>query len=583
MGRRKIEIKAIKDDRNRSVTFLKRKGGLFKKAHELSVLCSVDVAVIIFGHNKKLYEFSSGDIAETLGRYQYWGPPHEHKGPSDFSGRGGDDDEEEVDEDMIAEEMGASTQNIIPPQLQNQPGYQHLNHAPSASPPIPNGIAFAPRHGTPQPQNSSRPSSRNHVRQMSTQYGGQGQAHVTPPPPANPNGYAYMANPSMYNPNSNPEMNGRPPQQGQYHHFAHPAHPVTSQAQSLQQQHQHAPHQPPHLNVPTHQHQPMHHSYMQDQGRHSLPPSMSTDTQQYQFRPTLALPDPTGAQQAGEVKVEGGSSPKTKSRSIFTPIDDQTSVFSRHLFGRAPLRESPQRDTSVKQEPKTTGPVSQTLPLPRGGPPPPPLNRAATEPQRSQSTPSLSDSQQPSRPKPRLKVQIPSDHSDSGSVTSSPRDSTGKTASTSAKKSSETGGATGVVQLPPPPPSPGTGGPILSAGAQGPPNPFARPAPPGSSAQNGGGYGGSSSSSSNQNMETPISALPSRFVSDALLPSPSSFFPEWGFGRTGPDTSMLPSPLPFTPAVQSGPGFARDEEAEKKRKNSDEGGPAEAAGKKLKT
>ncbi|KKY16920.1 putative srf-type transcription factor [Diplodia seriata] len=71
MGRRKIEIKAIKDDRNRSVTFLKRKGGLFKKAHELSVLCSVDVAVIIFGHNKKLYEFSSGDIHETIGRYQY--------------------------------------------------------------------------------------------------------------------------------------------------------------------------------------------------------------------------------------------------------------------------------------------------------------------------------------------------------------------------------------------------------------------------------------------------------------------------------------------------------------------------------
>jgi MADS-box transcription factor len=35
------------------------------------VLCSVDVAVIIFGHNKKLYEFSSGDINETIGRYQY--------------------------------------------------------------------------------------------------------------------------------------------------------------------------------------------------------------------------------------------------------------------------------------------------------------------------------------------------------------------------------------------------------------------------------------------------------------------------------------------------------------------------------
>ena len=92
MGRRKIEIKAIKDDRNRSVyahlrpsfcasltpyrrTFLKRKGGLFKKAHELSVLCSVDVAVVIFGQNKKLYEFSSGDINQTLQRYSYVSAP----------------------------------------------------------------------------------------------------------------------------------------------------------------------------------------------------------------------------------------------------------------------------------------------------------------------------------------------------------------------------------------------------------------------------------------------------------------------------------------------------------------------------
>lgn len=55
----------------RSVTFLKRKGGLFKKAHELSVLCSVDVAVVIFGHNKKLYEYSSSDINEIVGRFQY--------------------------------------------------------------------------------------------------------------------------------------------------------------------------------------------------------------------------------------------------------------------------------------------------------------------------------------------------------------------------------------------------------------------------------------------------------------------------------------------------------------------------------
>lgn len=55
-------------------TFLKRKGGLFKKAHELSVLCSVDVAVFIFGQNKKLYEYSSCDMRELITRYTYVRP-----------------------------------------------------------------------------------------------------------------------------------------------------------------------------------------------------------------------------------------------------------------------------------------------------------------------------------------------------------------------------------------------------------------------------------------------------------------------------------------------------------------------------
>lgn len=56
-------------------TFLKRKGGLFKKAHELSVLCSVDVAVFIFGSNKKLYEYSSCDMRDLITRYTYVGSP----------------------------------------------------------------------------------------------------------------------------------------------------------------------------------------------------------------------------------------------------------------------------------------------------------------------------------------------------------------------------------------------------------------------------------------------------------------------------------------------------------------------------
>ncbi|PWN32162.1 SRF-like protein, partial [Meira miltonrushii] len=56
MGRKKIRITRIPDDRNRSVTYLKRKAGLMKKAHELAVLTGSEVAVIVFGQNGKLSE-----------------------------------------------------------------------------------------------------------------------------------------------------------------------------------------------------------------------------------------------------------------------------------------------------------------------------------------------------------------------------------------------------------------------------------------------------------------------------------------------------------------------------------------------
>ncbi|KAK3208809.1 hypothetical protein GRF29_77g2062524 [Pseudopithomyces chartarum] len=159
--------------------------------------------------------------------------------------------------------------------------------------------------------------------------------------------------------------------------------------------------------------------------------------------------------------------------------------------------------------------------------------------------------------KPRLMLQIPDD-SENGSQTaeSSPRGS-GTTGATPARTSTDTH-SSGVV-LPPPSPSANS---IMSAGATGPPNPFARPAPP----TNNGSYG------SRGEMETPISALPSRFVENGLLPSPSSFYPEWDFGR---QSNMLPSPLPFqTPVAPNGPSFGRDEPADRKRKPSDEGSDA---------
>ncbi|KAH3661992.1 hypothetical protein OGAPHI_006173 [Ogataea philodendri] len=84
MGRRKIEIQPINDERNRTVTFVKRKAGLFKKAHELSILCKVDIAVIIIGHNHKVYEYSSNEPQAVIDKYQQSEQTQESKRPQDY-------------------------------------------------------------------------------------------------------------------------------------------------------------------------------------------------------------------------------------------------------------------------------------------------------------------------------------------------------------------------------------------------------------------------------------------------------------------------------------------------------------------
>ncbi|XP_047310249.1 agamous-like MADS-box protein MADS2 [Impatiens glandulifera] len=71
MGRGRVELKRIENKINRQVTFAKRRNGLLKKAYELSVLCDVEVALIIFSNRGKLYEFSStSNMVKTLERYQ---------------------------------------------------------------------------------------------------------------------------------------------------------------------------------------------------------------------------------------------------------------------------------------------------------------------------------------------------------------------------------------------------------------------------------------------------------------------------------------------------------------------------------
>ncbi|WOL07472.1 hypothetical protein Cni_G16213 [Canna indica] len=59
MVRGKTQMKRIENATSRQVTFSKRRSGLLKKAFELSVLCDVEIALIVFSARGKLYEFAS--------------------------------------------------------------------------------------------------------------------------------------------------------------------------------------------------------------------------------------------------------------------------------------------------------------------------------------------------------------------------------------------------------------------------------------------------------------------------------------------------------------------------------------------
>ncbi|KAK9758017.1 hypothetical protein RND81_01G201000 [Saponaria officinalis] len=70
MGRGKVELRRIENNISRQVTFSKRRGGLMKKASELSILCDAEIALIVFSSRGKLYEFSSVDcVPKTIDRY----------------------------------------------------------------------------------------------------------------------------------------------------------------------------------------------------------------------------------------------------------------------------------------------------------------------------------------------------------------------------------------------------------------------------------------------------------------------------------------------------------------------------------
>jgi MADS-box transcription factor len=490
--------------------------------------------------------------------------------------------------------------SMMPHHLQNQAAFQHMRqHQPSASPPVPNGLPYNAPHGhTPQPQMGSRPSSRNAVRRpssLATQHG---------PPQAAPgaNGYTYMGQPAMHNPPNNPQMAGVPqPYITQAPGYPQYAGPVSQHPQQHPLQQQSAPQQGP----PSHQQQqPQPVPYMDDR-RQSMPPSfpqherhgsgqMSTPPhpqhQQLpqhhgmsQLRQTVQAPQhqqhsqgPQPVPHAPPQHHEEPAQPKpqpapsqllepvkrmsVKSHSIFTPIDESRSILSQHWASSTSAAET----LKAEAAPRSHSVDGEATPKQTPIPPPQPRHRTNTHAkQRNASVssneafapPSRTNSAQLNAKRPRLALQIPDEPSDEGNGTagSSPPGSASGTGADSTRRTGTEGSHSSGMVLPPPSPSASA---LLSAGASGPPNPFARPHPPNQNNQ---------SDRNSNHIDTPVSALPSRFMNNDFLPSPSSFYPEWNF--RGSDSNTLPSPLNFaTPINSTGPSFLREDSGPSKRK-----------------
>jgi MADS-box transcription factor len=255
-----------------------------------------------------------------------------------------------------------------------------------------------------------------------------------------------------------------------------------------------------------------------------------------------------------------------KSRSIFTPIDESRSILSQHW-----ARSTADSD-ALKQEP---GVRSQSVDVTVNRvKPPSPLQRSQTHNKnRNISLSSVDSFTPPSRTnsaqlsagggkRPVLKVQIPEEASDNGGSATAEDNSSPRSANATANARRNGGDHAGMV-LPPPSPSASA---LLSAGASGPPNPFARPHPVTQPSQGSNASGSNNNSNNNNMIDTPVSALPSRFMNTDFLPSPSSFYPEWNY--RGSDSNTLPSPLNFaTPVVGTGPSFLDNGDRGGKRKS----------------
>lgn len=221
-------------------------------------------------------------------------------------------------------------------------------------------------------------------------------------------------------------------------------------------------------------------------------------------------------------------------------------MLAQHFFGAPDPPRGP--DNVKKENSPEMKRLARTAPLPHVSRPP------ATQPRPSSSLanefrpPQRSDTNNSSKSgaRPKLNLTIPSEASDDETTSNSPGHRSNVNSANPAREHHN-------LILPPPSPSASA---VLSAGASGPPNPFARPHPP--TSQNNNAY----NENRNSNLETPISALPSRYMDQDLLASPGGLFGSWA--NYGGANTILPSPNVSTPVAERGlpTGFGRGEKRE---------------------
>ncbi|XP_064620000.1 myocyte-specific enhancer factor 2A-like isoform X3 [Lineus longissimus] len=200
MGRKKIQISRIGDERNRQVTFTKRKFGLMKKAYELSVLCDCEIALIIFNSSNKLFQYASTDMDKVLLKYTEYNEPHESRTNKDIiealnkkEHKGCDSPEPEADQYVLTprteEKYNKINQEFDLMIQQNQLGTRAMQRYPNAMPvavPVNSGFSAQgsqqssgvvtsstglmqqlPAQTLPPPSHSPRPGSAGGMMDMS--------------------------------------------------------------------------------------------------------------------------------------------------------------------------------------------------------------------------------------------------------------------------------------------------------------------------------------------------------------------------------------------------------------------------------